>query len=39
MSSDSVIIVSIPMGLMFPGVDYLQEKVEASAFNGMYDAS
>lgn len=32
-SPDNVIIVSIPMGLMFPGVDYLQEKVEASVFN------
>jgi len=26
------------MGLMFPGVEYLQEKVEASVFNGMYIA-
>lgn len=32
--SDNIILVTIPMGLMFPGVDHLQEKVEAKALNG-----
>lgn len=34
MPNENTIVVSIPMGLMFPGVEYLQEKVEAKALTG-----